>query len=271
MAWRFLKCIESDSLRFTIAIALAVCEPLAFLERAGRPDSMSIFLLSATALVFVEKAWRWRSPLLFVLGALALPSALQYVACVVVLAVLIQIWFKPFTRRDLILWTSGVVTGAATLAIIYAAHHVLKLFLEVTFASKHSSVGRILQHLVLGHGESPFVLSDIATASLRDYATPVLMVSGVIVWLQAKRHNTPMALKLSSFGVACAVLIPLALQLLGKYPLYYTYMGAVPATIAILAACAARTTRALILALLLVGGAGRFWWQAWQQGHANSI
>jgi hypothetical protein len=271
MVWRFLKSIESDSLKWTILIALAVCEPLAFLERAGRPDSMSLFLLAATALVFVEKTWRWRSLMLFLLGALALPSALQYAACAVVVAILVQIWFKPFSRRDIILWASGAVTGAALLAIIYAVHHVLKLFVEVTFASKHSSVGRLLQHLFLGHGESPFVLSDIATASFRDYATPVLLVSSAVVWLLAKRQKMAMACKLASFGVACAVLIPLALQLLGKYPLYYTYMGAVPATIAIVAACGlltgpARFTQAGILALLLIGGASRFWWHGWNQG-----
>ena len=189
----------------------------------------------------------------------------------VVLVVLLHIWFKPFTRRELLLWGTGAASGAGVLAVIYAAHHVLRVFVEVTLVSKHSTVGRLLQNIFLGHGEAPFVFSDIATASLRDYATPVLIAGGVVVWLFAKRQNNLEACKLSSFGVACSVLIPLALQLLGKYPLYYAYMGAVPATIATVAACGqlcgkARFANVAILALLLLGGAGRFWWKGWQQG-----
>jgi hypothetical protein len=219
----------------------------------------------------VEKTGRWRSLLICLLGALAIPAALQHAAYVVVLAVLLHIWFKPFARRDLAVWGTGVASGAAVLAMIYAAHGVLRLFLKVTVVSKHSSAGRLLQSIFLGRGEQPFVLADIATASLRDYATPVLIVTGVVTWIAARKQERRLACRLSSFGVACAVLIPLSLQLLGKYPLYYCYMGAVPATIAILAACAqfdgkGRFAQVAICTLLLIGGAGRLWWQAWRQG-----
>ena len=271
MNWFCLKQFASDSVRWVIVLALAVCEPLAFLERAGRPDSMSVFLLSATALVFVQKDWRWRSPLLWLLGALALPSALQYTADVVILAILLQLWFRPLSRRDILLWSSGVASGALALAIVYGTHHLLKLFFEVTFVSQHSSVGRILQRLILGHGNTPFVWPDIVSASLRDYATPVLVICGIVVWLSAKRQGLAAAQKIASFGLACAVLIPLAIQLLGKYPIYYTYMGAIPATIAVLLAAGqldkkGQAIGATIVALLFAGGAGRIYWTGWQQG-----
>jgi len=271
MIWRFLKPLHNDSARWMIILALAVCEPLAFLERAGRPDSVSLFLLSATALVFVEKDWRWRSAMLWLLGALAIPAALQYTAGLLVVALMVHIWFKAISRRDLMLWATGVASGAAVLGILYARHHVLKTFVEVTLVSKHSSAGRLLQNLILGHGEAPFVFSNITTASFRDFATPVLIAGGVAIRLLAKRQQNAAALKLSSFGVGCAIFIPLAIQLLGKYPIYYTYMDAVPAAIGILAAGAklngrARFVNVLLFALLLIGGAGRFWWKAWQQG-----
>ena len=271
MIWRLLKPLQNDTARWTIILALAVCEPLAFLARAGRPDSVSLLLLAATALVFVEKSWRWRSGILWLLGALAIPAALQYTAGLLVVALLVHIWFKAIPRRDLMLWVTGVASGAGVLGIIYAVHHVLKTFIEVTLASKHSSAGRLLQNLVLGHGEAPFVLSDITTASFRDFATPVLIAGGVAIWLLARRQGNPAALKLSSFGLGCAISIPLAIQLLGKYPVYYTYMDAVPATVGVFAAGSklngrTRFVNVVLFALLLVGGAGRFWWKAWQQG-----
>ncbi len=271
MIWRFLKPLQDDSARWTIILALAVCEPLAFLERAGRPDSVSLLLLAATALVFREKTWRGRSFALWLLGALAIPAALQYTADMLVLALLVQVWFQAIQRRDAMLWATGAVTGAGVLAAIYAIHHVLKVFIEVTLVSKHSSAGRLLQNLILGHGEAPFVFSDIATASFGDFATPVLIAGGFTIWLLARRQNNSAAMKLSSFGLACAILIPLAIQLLGKYPLYYTYMDAVPAITGVLAAGSklrgrARFVNVLIFVLLLAGGAGRFWWKAWQQG-----
>jgi len=271
MVWLALKRFADESQRWRIILALAVCQPIAFLERAGRPDSLSLLLLTATALVFLETSWRWRSVALFLLGVLAVPSAIQYAAYVLVLAVLLQIFFKPFARRDLGLWTTGAASGAAILALIYASHQLLMLFIEVTLVSKQSTIGRLLQHVVLRHGEAPFVFSDILTAPFRDYATPILIASGIAIWWFAKRQQQVLASKLAAFGVACAILIPLAIQLLGKYPLYYAYMGALPATIAIVLACGhlktkTRLAQTAILAFLLFGGAGRFWWKAWQQG-----
>jgi hypothetical protein len=267
----FLKRLVDHTTCLMIILALAVCEPLAFLERAGRPDSVSVLLLCATALVFVERTWRWRDIALFVLGVLAVPAALQYAAFVLILGALVQIWFRAFTRREIMIWIAGAATGAALLAGIYAAHHVLRIFLESTVASTHSSAGRFLQNLLLKNGATAFVFSDIATAPLRDWASPVLIAGGLIVWLAGMRSANGLAQKLSSFGVVCAIVIPLAIQLLGKYPLYYGYMGTAPATIAVMAACGklarkARFANILILALLFAGGAGRFWWKAWSQG-----
>jgi hypothetical protein len=269
--FRFLKRLGDDSSRWIVVVALAVCEPLAFLARAGRPDSVSVFLLCATSLVFVERTWRWRGAILFVLGFFAVPAALQFAACVLMLGALLQIWFHPFTRREIALWGTGAACGTAALAGIYASQHVLRIFLESTVASTHSSAGRLLQNLLLRNGAKPFVLSDIVSAPLRDYASPVVIVSGVIVWLVAKRLNNSLARQLSSFGLACAVVIPLAIQLLGKYPIYYAYMGTVPATMAIVAACGrlaskGRYANALVLALLFIGGAGQLWWKGWSQG-----
>jgi hypothetical protein len=128
-----------------------------------------------------------------------------------------------------------------------------------------------LQNLFLKNGATPFVFSDIVTAPLRDYVSPVVIVSGVVVWLFAKRLNNSLARRLSSFGIVCAIAIPVAIQLLGKYPIYYAYMGTVPAIIAVIAACGklegkGRLASAAILTLLLVCGAGRLWWKAGNQG-----
>ena len=250
--------------RWLILAALAVGEPLAFLERAGRPDSVSVFLLAATGLVFVSQEWRWRAAGLFLFGALAVPAALQYAAYVLLLGFLLQLWFRPFARKDVALWLAGVACGSASLALIYVSHGVLRIFVESTLASKHSSAGRLLQQMFLKNGSLPFVFSDILTAPLRDYATPILLLAGFIVWL-----TIPATRKLSSFGVVCAILIPLAIQLLGKYPIYYTYMAFIPAAIAIMAACRMPAARGAVVALLLVGGAGHLWWKAFTQGSEN--
>ena len=236
MLWLLLKRVGDDSLRLTIILAVAVCEPVAFLERAGRQDSICLFLLAATALVFAEKTWRWRSALLWMLGALSLPAALQYTAYILVLGALVHFWFKPFSKRDLLLWVTGAAIGSLVLAAIYSAHHVLKMFIEVTFLSQHSSIGRLLQRIVLGHGPEPFSFSYISTAWVRDFATPVLILGSSVAWFLAGRQNDRSASQWSSFALACSVLIPLAIQLLGQYPIYYTYMGAVPATVAVLVA-----------------------------------
>ena len=67
-----LKRIESGALKppvFAILAALACSEPLIFLSRAGRPDSLSVFLLSLTALVFVSRGSPWRNAALFAMVA----------------------------------------------------------------------------------------------------------------------------------------------------------------------------------------------------------
>jgi hypothetical protein len=266
MGFLFVRRFAGETDSWFIIAALAVGEPLAFLERAGRPDSVSVFLLFATALVFVSRNWQWRAAALFILGALALPAALQYTAFVVLLGLLLQLWYRPFTRGEIRLWLAGAGCGAAILTALYASHGVLKIFVESTVASKHSSAGRMLQQIILRHGAGPFVFSDIVMAPLRDFATPVLLGCGLWLWAAAKQTR-----RVSSFGVTCALVIPVAIQLLGKYPIYYTYMGGVPATIAVLAACCqlgakGRIASAVVLGLLCVGGVGRLDWKAWRQG-----
>jgi hypothetical protein len=70
--------------------------------------------------------------------------------------------------------------------------------------------------------------------------------------------------------VACALVLPLAIQMLGKYPIYYSYMGAIPAGIAVMGACGrlgvkGRLANGAILILLFIGGAGRYWVKAVDQ------
>jgi hypothetical protein len=255
-----LKRLGLDT-RWLILAALAVGEPLAFLERAGRPDSVSVFLLAATGLAFVSQGWKWRAAGLFLLGVLAIPAALQYAAYLLLLAAMLHLWFRPFVRKDVALWLRGAACGGAVLAAIYSSQGVLRIFVESTLASKHSTAGRLLQQVFLKNGSLPFVFSDILTAPFRDYATPLLLLTGFVVWLKI-----PATRRLSSFGMACAVVIPLAIQLLGKYPIYYTYMAFVPAAIAVVAACRMAAVRVAVVTLLFVGGAGHLWWKAWTQG-----
>ncbi len=271
LADRVLRRLCNDSTRWMVLLALAFSEPLAFLERAGRPDTVSVFLFCATALVLIEKNWRGRAFFLFLTGALAVPAALQYAAFVLFLGILAQIWAKPFSKREIGLWLSGALCGSVFLTAIYAANHVLKIFIESTIASKHSSAGRLFQDLLLNNGARAFVFSDIASAPLRDYASPVLIAACIVAWLIARSEKNLLARRLSSFGFTCAIAIPLAIQILGKYPIYYAYMGTMPATVAVVWALARLSRKGqwvsvALISLLFAGGVGRFWFRALDQG-----
>ena len=254
--------------RAVVLATLAFSEPLVFLSRAGRADVVSVVVCSLMAVIFLRRPSRTRDVGLLITGFLAPMAAIQFVAYVGVLGLILQLWWRLFKVRDAALWLIGAAAGGGCLAAIYIYNHVLTIFIETTVASSHSSLGRLLQTVVLGHSLRVFDFTAIATAPVRDLATPVLLVAAIILWIVAWRKGNHAAARASSFGVAVALLVPIAIQLLGKYPLYYTYMAVIP--VAVACACAfgllwpmpSRTTQLatlIVLAMLIVPGSGRFW------------
>jgi hypothetical protein len=271
-----LWCFLGDLTRFvpglspvTVLLALAFSEPLIFLSRAGRPDVASLFVYSLMAAIFFRRRSRTRDVGLLITGLLASAAAIQLVVYVAVLGLLLQSWWHPFKIRDAALWLVGAASGGACLAAIYIYNHVLTIFIETTVISSHSSLGRLLQTVLMKGRSRVFDFTAIATAPVRDLATPVFLFAAIILWIVAWRKGNRAAATVSSFGVAVALLVPVVIQLLGKYPLYYTYMAVMPVGVA--CGCAfgllwpmpSRTTQVailVVLALLIVPGSGRFWY-----------
>jgi hypothetical protein len=66
---------------------------------------------------------------------------------------------------------------------------VLTVFIETTVASSHSCLGRLLRTVLLKRGSRVFDFTAIATAPVRDLATPVLLFAAIILRIVAWRKG----------------------------------------------------------------------------------
>jgi hypothetical protein len=260
--------------RLSIWLSVAGSKPLMFLSRAGRPDGLSVLILLATVLIWFRRSSRIRTVGLFSLGFLASTSAIQLVIFTILIGLLIQAWWRPFTLRDSALWIYGVAGGALFLAALYIYHHVLDVFLQMTLFSTHSSIGRLAQQIILKSSKAAVDFRDLFTAPLRDYATPVLLGFAALVCLSANYSRNQLAKKMSLFALIAGLAIPFIIQFLGKYPLYYAYMAVIPTAIAAGSAFAMvgrtpfalRAVAILAIFLIILSGAGKVWFQALSRG-----
>ena len=214
--WRF-GLVTRPSSRLLLIAAILCSYSISFSSRSGRYDCTAMLLF---ALVFLAASFR--KPVLVALGALfIIPAGFQLSVYSFVLAALVLWFFRARALPYLIAFSGGLIAGLFALVALYAANGVLSDF-----------IGTLTRHSVAGMATaaeaSPFNrLADkwrqIPKALLTD---PFNLLLAAVLLVRKE--------KLARLAVVLALGLPVLIQLLYTYRIYYGWMIVIPLLVAAL-------------------------------------
>jgi hypothetical protein len=240
--------VRSPYLRLGAAALVLTAHGLTFSYRMGRYDVLGMVWIVLAALLWAGERTTPRLAGLFAVGLLLAPSGLQLVPGTLLLCTL-AVLFRP--REDgprAAALVAGLLGGGLLLRVVLGALGTWEAFRASTGA-----VGVIGKSVLDKVRDLPHVYT--ADKSL------VLVAAAALVLLAATRRTVLSAPFCSPllFGLAALAVVPAALQVAAKFPLYYSWMAFLPLLAGVLstldAGLAPRSARTAAVALLLAAAA----------------
>lgn len=215
---------------------------ISFSYRSGRYDALCMLLFAVVLLGATSSGWRRYA--LFALGAFFMPAAgLLLPACAGVASLVLLIGYQRPIIRDLIIFWIAMLAGVASLLLLYAHNGVLGDFL--TLIGRHSVV----------HGANVESTSFNSLAHkwrrlpLALWSDKInLLLIGVVTVLGWRRRW-----RLLRTVVVIAIVLPLAIELLYMYRVYYGWMTAIPLLIVLGSFRDSRLATVVLLIVIAVG------------------
>jgi hypothetical protein len=227
--------IEKPALLFA---ALLCAYSISFSYRGGRYDALCMLLFALVLLATTLAGWRRYALLVF--GAFFMPAAgLLLPACAGVVSLVLLIAYRRSVLRDLTVFWIAMLAGVAALLLLYAQNGVLQDFL--TLIGRHSVV----------HGANVETTSFNSLSRkwrrlpLALWADKVnLLLVALVAFLGWRRRS-----RLLWTAIAVAVVLPLTIEFLYMYRIYYGWMIAIPLLVVL---ASFRDSKCATLALLIV-------------------
>jgi hypothetical protein len=212
---------------------------VSFTYRSARPDTLCALLAALALNASLLPNRRWRAAALIAIGSLVPWAGLQLAAFAVVLALLIGVWWPRPALRIFLPLGAGMGLGLIALLGFYAANDSLYEFIVSTFGSYHTILGQIAQ-LALQHDarslnhfrQLPALLPAVV---FEERSSVFLATAAILLFISLRHAPDTVAFKASRLAVAAAFVIPIAMELAGKYSLYYTWMSFLTVGIAVVA------------------------------------
>jgi hypothetical protein len=188
---------------------------------------------------------RTRLVALVVCGAWMPAAGLQLAPAVLVTLAIVCVFVKPRPCREAAALAGGLVLGTGGLAAWFAAHGVLGSFIAST-----RGVGVIGQSPLSKLLDMPRVLMADKSLLLLFIASPLAAALGAASRLSGGARPgsgavptvSPASLSIA-LPLALALGVPTALQLAGKFPVYYAWMAYLPAFVLLSRLCGEITFR----------------------------
>lgn len=213
---------------------------ITFIYRSGRIDPLHIFLTGAFVYVCSLSTTWLRAVLLTFLGIATVLSGYQFVAYAAIMVTLAWVFVGRCFWPNVASYALG---GAMGTALLYG------YLLVVGAAGKLAkTTGRFLLEMSWPDG-------------FMDYSFMLLLVAALVLVLHqvvAGRFRWKSTL---TFGLVAAIAAPLGLTLLGRYPIYYSWMAWLPLTVGVCAAASeagalpGRLAQVAVTAVVLATGA----------------
>jgi len=237
--------ISRPDLRLALCALLLISRGMVFTYRMGRYDVVGLVLFAAAALVWTEQKGLTRNLLLGLLAALVPWAGLQLIPAAMVYCALVLIFLGWSETPGVAAVAVGSGVGSLALYALYMSQGVWRAFRLSTTA-----VGTI------GQGLGAKLLT-LPAAYFYDKSFTLVLAAAALLAIRDRRKLLPWRENLLVFGLLAALLIPGFLAVIGKFPLYYSWMAFVPLAIAVMGELQAMTPgparRAVCVTLVMAG------------------
>lgn len=231
LIWLLLKrtsFITSPFRRIVFYISFVFAHGISFICGSGRYDSISILLFSLALYILSIKKYFPRSILLFFVGFLFPIGGLQLIAMTMIIGITAILFFKQKVFKELIYIGSGIFIGIISLLTFYFSKGVLSTFFFSTFGSQHTISGQIGQFLIQNDQDGFVRYSDFFRIFTTDQTLLVLIPICIVIFIVSLKENAIYSNKPILFFLVLGLFMPIGMFVLGKFPLYYSWMAIIP-------------------------------------------
>jgi len=228
IALRRLGWIVDSSWRLT-AVALTACGyGVAYGYRMGRPDPLTILLVCASLLVFSIRTRGLRLGGLLWMGFLYPWAGLQLAVYAPILLVLVFAFTRGRYTQEGGCVLAGESIGAGVLVALYSVHGVLRDFMR-SAVGLHTSLGQMTILYKLRDAKMNF------GGFLKDPSFLILLALAFTVARVSARSGNFRWKSFLGFAICSSLFVPVAVFVLGIYPIYYSWMAYLPLVICLCA------------------------------------
>ena len=234
LAIRRLDLVRSPAHRLLFCLVACLCTSVAFVYRSARPESLAL-LLAACALLSLSFKPRWLALVSLALcGLLLFLTGLQMAAYLAVMAALVLVCGPRRLFPEMAALCAGCALGLGLVYLLYSSHGVWNDFVDCV---RHHTVANKGTHFEGTHPYGSGFSQKIKQVPqlFLDYSfVPVLALAAWVGWSLARagalRRSSPLR-----FGIIACIVVPLALHIVGIFPMYYFWMAFFPLAIGLFA------------------------------------
>lgn len=257
MLWYGLRNVAPALDRRLKALALGVCflgAGVQYSLGSARYDLLGLCVVAGAFLLFSRPVDRTRNIGLVVAGVGVFYAGFHLVAGALILLALLNLQDRRRYLAPSVALSVGILVGLASWLAVMAMHGLASKFFVMLFGSQHTLTGQ-LGKLVLQH-DSGGMLNKVRTFRLLATQDPSLLVVALLLFVllawywrgrtaSADAHNDDPDKPIAWLVVDFVVVLPLALFALGKFPIYYSWVAYVPATMLMTVWCSRLDARGI--------------------------
>jgi hypothetical protein len=192
---------------------------MGFIFRSARYDCLCLLLMSLVLLSYSLRSRRLRIAAIAILGVIAPLAGIQLILYSIVLCAVLVVFLRMRVFWEAIALGAGELAGYGALLLLFYTHGVLNNF---------HFIGQRVGHF-------QYVAKDPSFALL--LAVCIVLVAASLKARSFRLHS------MLGFGLVSGVVIPGAVLVLGKFPIYYSWMAYVPLALAVTGAMAETSLR----------------------------
>lgn len=198
---------------------------------SARYDALGMAIVAACYFCVYSGLVKAKNFVLLVLGIL-LPLAGYHLVVAFFILLAVDFYIEKKVRRDFVAISAGIILGLLILIGLAAYHDLLKKFFIITFGSQHTISGRFGKALMAGDMLGFVKTLSIYKVLIQDLSflcALLALLSGLYVF--SRNSKTSLARGEILMTIGLVVIIPFSLFIIGKYPVYYSWVGYSPAII----------------------------------------
>ena len=204
---------------------------VAFSYQSARYDALGMALAAACYFCICSDLMRGRNIALSILGAL-IPLAGFHLVVAFVLLVIVDFVAERKIRQEFFFLATGIALGLLILLGLAAYHGLLEKFLLITFGSQHTITGRLGKAVTTGDMKVVRGFLDGYRILFQDPSFSLVLLALLpALYIFRRGGKTAIAGGELLRAIGLVAIVPAGLFIIGKYPVYYSWIGYVPAVL----------------------------------------